>query len=160
MRRPRDPVDEAVWVGAEGLVEGFLAGGVDLAGLSIVNLIGRHQADAQMVMVLIVPVEEGPAEGLGVDPDGCRRIRVPRRVSDASPFALTTPGEFIIGGPNSERLAQAPANPYERMLVRIAFLAPEIQRDILDGRQSAGLTLERLMHGDIPPSWDEQRRAF
>ena len=59
-------VNEAVWVGAEGVVEGDLAGGVDLVGLTVVDLVGRHQADAEMAVVLIVPVEEGSAEGLGV----------------------------------------------------------------------------------------------
>ena len=59
-------VDEAVWVGAEGLSEDFLAGGVEFVGLTVVELVGRHQADAHMVVVLIVPVEESSAEGLGV----------------------------------------------------------------------------------------------
>ena len=57
---------EAVWVDAEGVVEGLLAGGMDLVGQTVVDLVGGHQADAQMVMVLVVPVEEGAAEGLGV----------------------------------------------------------------------------------------------
>jgi hypothetical protein len=39
----------------EGLVEDFLAGGVDLVGLSVVDLIRRHQADAEVMMVLVVP---------------------------------------------------------------------------------------------------------
>jgi hypothetical protein len=30
------------------------------------HLIGRHQADASVVMLLIVPVEEAPAERLGI----------------------------------------------------------------------------------------------
>ena len=59
-------VDEAVGVGAERVVEGFLAGGVDLGGLTVVDLVGCHQADAEMAVVLVVPVEEGAAEGLGV----------------------------------------------------------------------------------------------
>jgi hypothetical protein len=32
-----------------------LTSGVDLVGLTIVHLVGRHQADAGVVMVLIVP---------------------------------------------------------------------------------------------------------
>ena len=59
-------VDEAVGVGLEGLVEGFLSGGVDRIGLSVVDLIGGHQADADMVVILVVLVEEGAAEDLGV----------------------------------------------------------------------------------------------
>ncbi len=58
----RSAIDEAVWVGAEGLVEGLLAGGVDVVGLSVVNLIGGHEADAEMMIVLVVPIEEGSAK--------------------------------------------------------------------------------------------------
>ena len=59
-------VDEAVGIGAEGLVEGLLAFGVDLVGLSVMDLVWRHEADSEMVMVGVVPVEEPSAEGLGV----------------------------------------------------------------------------------------------
>jgi hypothetical protein len=41
----------------EGAVEGFLAGCVDLVGLTVVDLVRRHQADASMVMILIIPIE-------------------------------------------------------------------------------------------------------
>jgi len=37
--------------------------GVDLA---VMHLVRRHQADPAMVVVLVVPVEEGTAEGSGV----------------------------------------------------------------------------------------------
>src|ERR1700737_2886903 len=58
--------DEAFGVSAEGTVKGDLAGGVDFVGLTVVHLVGRHQADAGMVMVLIVPIEEAAAERFGV----------------------------------------------------------------------------------------------
>ncbi len=54
----------------------------------------------------------------------------------------------------------APASPYLRKMVRLAFLAPEIQRDILAGRQPPGLTLEQLIHMEIPAGWVEQRRLL
>lgn len=54
----------------------------------------------------------------------------------------------------------APANAYQRRICRLAFLAPDIQRLILDGRQPPGLNLERMVHGAIPTSWAEQRRMF
>ena len=59
-------VDEAVRVGVEGYFEGLLSGGVDLVGLSVVDLVWRHQADSEMVVFGIVPLEEPAAEGLGV----------------------------------------------------------------------------------------------
>jgi len=57
-------------------------------------------------------------------------------------------------------LDAAPASPYHRRLVRLAFLAPEIQRNILAGRQPPGLTLEQLTRRPLPLLWSEQRRAF
>lgn len=36
------------------------------------------------------------------------------------------------------------------------FLSPHLKRQILDGRQPAGLTLQRLMTNDIPLAWDQQ----
>lgn len=57
-------------------------------------------------------------------------------------------------------LEESPKSPYERRLILLAFLAPDIQKDILGGRQLAGLMLERLIHGGVPASWAEQRRMF
>ena len=53
-------------------------------------------------------------------------------------------------------LVTAPDTPYRRRLVRLAFLAPEIQRAIVEGRQSAGLTLARLLKSPIPLDWSQQ----
>ena len=58
--------DEAFGVGFEGAVERDLAGCMDFIGLSIMNLIRRHQAEADMVMRLIIPHEEHTAELPGV----------------------------------------------------------------------------------------------
>ena len=58
--------DETFWVRLKGHVESFLAGCVDLAGLTVVDLVRRHQADASMVMILIIPIEEAAAERLRI----------------------------------------------------------------------------------------------
>jgi DNA invertase Pin-like site-specific DNA recombinase len=55
---------------------------------------------------------------------------------------------------------KAPVNAYERKLCRMAFLAPDIQRMILQGRQPPELNLENLVHGAIATSWTDQRRAL
>ncbi|MDB5430496.1 MAG: Site-specific recombinase, invertase Pin s [Caulobacter sp.] len=55
---------------------------------------------------------------------------------------------------------RAPPNAYDRLLCRLAFLAPDIQRAILQGRQPPALTLERLMHKPIPMTWAAQRVEF
>ena len=47
-------------------VERGLAGGVDGGGLPEVDLIRRHQADACVMMVLVIPGEEATAKGTGV----------------------------------------------------------------------------------------------
>ena len=58
--------DEAFRGSVEGAIEGVLASGVNCVGLTVMYLIRRHQADAGMVMLLIVPVEESSAERLGI----------------------------------------------------------------------------------------------
>jgi DNA invertase Pin-like site-specific DNA recombinase len=57
-------------------------------------------------------------------------------------------------------LATAPASPYDRMVLRLAFLAPDLQADILAGRQPAGFTLERFRTIDLPLAWSAQRPAL
>jgi DNA invertase Pin-like site-specific DNA recombinase len=58
------------------------------------------------------------------------------------------------------RAMKAPPGAYERKICRLAFLAPDIQKRILKGRQPADMTLDRLLHGRIPTSWAAQRREF
>ena len=58
--------DEAFRVSVEGAIESVLARRVDSVGLTVMDLIGCHQADAGMVMLLIVPIEEAAAERLGI----------------------------------------------------------------------------------------------
>ncbi len=57
-------------------------------------------------------------------------------------------------------ITAAPSSPYLRRLVRLAFLAPDLQIAILDGRQPHTLTLERLMVMAIPQCWAEQATAI
>jgi DNA invertase Pin-like site-specific DNA recombinase len=54
----------------------------------------------------------------------------------------------------------APVSPYDRRILRLAFLAPEIQRDILAGRQPARFNLEAFMRTELPLGWTEQRAAL
>lgn len=57
-------------------------------------------------------------------------------------------------------LDAAPATSYSRKLISLAFLAPDLQRAILEGRQPAQMTLAGLMDVDIPLSWARQRQMF
>ena len=62
-------------------------------------------------------------------------------------------GRDASGAPRIEAI---PRSPYHRRLLRLAFLAPELQRAILAGRQPAGLTLKRLLSRPLPMLWSEQ----
>lgn len=57
-------------------------------------------------------------------------------------------------------ITAAPALPYERRLLRLAFLAPDIQKAILAGRQPRRLNLEALVQSDLPLTWSAQRIAL
>lgn len=54
----------------------------------------------------------------------------------------------------------APETAHARRLVRLAFLAPDLQAAILQGRQSEGLTVERLTRDAPALLWWAQRSAF
>jgi hypothetical protein len=51
-------------------------------------------------------------------------------------------------------------DPYLRKLSSISFLAPDIQRAILEGRQPTGLTLGNLLAGPLPLAWQKQREML
>ena len=47
-----------------------------------------------------------------------------------------------------------------QQLVELAFLAPEVIRDVFEGRQPIGLTTEWLLRHAYPASWKDQREIF
>lgn len=54
----------------------------------------------------------------------------------------------------------APPSPYDRNILRLAFLAPDIQQAILEGRQPHHLNLEALKSIELPLSWPKQRELL
>lgn len=54
----------------------------------------------------------------------------------------------------------APASPYDRSILRLAFLAPDIQHDIMQGLQPPGFNLEAMKSNTIPLTWSQQRQAL
>lgn len=54
----------------------------------------------------------------------------------------------------------APVSRYNRDHLALAFLAPDIQRDILADRQPSTLSLEDLRHIDILLCWTRQREVL
>ena len=51
----------------------------------------------------------------------------------------------------------SPVSPYDRKILRLAFLAPDIQLAIVKGRQPPHLFLEKIQQMTIPLSWKKQR---
>ncbi len=66
----------------------------------------------------------------------------------------------VVGCPETLIPNQAPPDAFDRKKVRLAFLAPDIQRAILEGTHPPGLTLQGVLDADIPPSWVLQRQMF
>ncbi len=56
--------------------------------------------------------------------------------------------------------ATAHSESYIRTRAQLAFLSPEIQSAILEGRQPTGLTLERIIRKPVPLDWDAQTRSY
>lgn len=62
---------------------------------------------------------------------------------------------------NQIAAAEGVTNGHIRRYMKLAFLAPDITRAILDGRQAADLSLERITRPqEFPLDWDQQRRLF
>ncbi len=57
-------------------------------------------------------------------------------------------------------ITTSPVSQHDRKLLRLAFLAPDLQRDILAGHQPPALNLERLRWMDIPLCWKQQREVL
>ena len=47
-----------------------------------------------------------------------------------------------------------------RQRLKLAFLSPAITKAILDGRQPADLSLEKILRSDLPLDWDRQAEKF
>src|SRR3954454_3942089 len=67
------------------------------------------------------------------------------------------PGARIADLAMTEKLSPS----YVAMLLRLTFLAPDITRAILDGRQPSGFTAQQLVtHAALPLAWPDQREAL
>ena len=65
----------------------------------------------------------------------------------------------IKAGKTYEQIATEDAIPTDRVrkAIRYAFLAPDILRAIVEGRQPVGLTSSYLLHHPLPDDWEKQR---
>lgn len=53
-----------------------------------------------------------------------------------------------------------PINVYDRKLIELAFLAPDIQSSLVNGRQREDLTLADLLRLELPLLWSDQRNFW
>ncbi len=63
-------------------------------------------------------------------------------------------------GAGTPTIAVAPTSTYERRLISLAFLAPDIQDAILAGNQPPHLNLSDMTDHDLPVLWSEQRKIL
>ncbi|MEO0419067.1 MAG: recombinase family protein [Pseudomonadota bacterium] len=96
---------------------------------------------------------------------GGQRLIVPAAVRPPQPdavliSALRKAHAMLMTKRGMPLIKTAPSSPYDRAILRLAFLAPDIQRAILDGRQPRHLNLEALRKLDIPLAWSAQRKAL
>tara|TARA_R110002124_G_scaffold65652_1_gene179462 strand:+ start:23573 stop:25249 length:1677 start_codon:yes stop_codon:yes gene_type:complete len=70
--------------------------------------------------------------------------------------------DMIRSGKTYTEIAQAEAASKRRIqqLVELALLAPDVIRDVWEGRQPVGLTSQWLKSHTFTPMWDEQRELF
>ena len=86
-----------------------------------------------------------------VDPTLVKGLRAARRLVDQTSPAIAD---------NEPSRSRAPVSAYDRALCNLAFLAPDIQRAVLEGRQPPGFNLQQLVKSEIPLAWVDQRAEF
>jgi hypothetical protein len=118
-----------------------------------------------MALILPLPLvlQGGRTSISGAGSAGCGKRRIDKTLVAGLRRAhreLRAAGVDVLMQRPAWNTSSAVADPYLRRLVRLAFLAPDIQQAIMDGRQPSGLTLQQLRESEIPACWDEQRRRF
>ena len=57
-------------------------------------------------------------------------------------------------------ITTAPKSAYERKLIRLVFLSPRLQQQILDGEQPSGMSVSTLLDNELPLCWSAQEAAY
>jgi hypothetical protein len=189
-RRPDDETIRRVPAPAlEALLTGVLRRLTASASPDLLDLPSRVEIRAHWVQLLIPAHDRAlhrsnlnSGEELGTDPADPTQLRLilplcmrlhgtrtqvlgsaddPSRPDPVLIAALRSAHAMLSHDRNDEPMLEAiPHSPYHRRLLRLAFLAPELQRAILSGRQPRGLTLKRLLAHPLPLLWSEQLRRL
>lgn len=95
-----------------------------------------------------------------VERDGLRRdsalVRVLNEACELRHFMLGNRSKSIAQLAQEKKLG----SKYFARLVRLNYLAPDIQAAIMDGTQPADLTANKLVFSSLPLDWEQQRRLF
>ena len=76
-----------------GLCQDVLTGGMDGVGLAVMHLVRGHQADAEVMVILVVPGEEAAAEAPGIldAAETFRELRLVFQMGWTAPTASSVP---------------------------------------------------------------------
>jgi DNA invertase Pin-like site-specific DNA recombinase len=151
-RRGVDPLEELEAMGSR-LPPGDQVRSED-SNLELVRATIRARTGASKGGVIITGPSGRPASTpLRPNPSLIAALRAGHQV-------LVDEGGGGLGHPEGVFFDRAPPSTYQLRLACLAFLAPDIQAMILEGRQPPGLDLGGVLQGGLPPSWEDQRRLF
>ncbi len=108
-------------------------------------------AHAPLVLPFVLSTRTGRTQVAPGDRSGPRRDPVLIRALRSAHAMLARDGSGL------PTLEAAPLGPHRNRILRLAFLAPDLQTAILAGRQPRALTLAALLAGEMPLLWSEQR---
>lgn len=96
---------------------------------------------------------------------GGQRLIVPARVRSAAPdpvliASLRKAHAMLKMERGLPTIAASPSSQYDRAILRLALLAPDIQQAILAGRQPPHLNFDTFRKIDLPLMWSEQRKVL
>jgi DNA invertase Pin-like site-specific DNA recombinase len=136
---------------------------LDLPAASAKDLVANLSCGEQIVhsgrdiVRLHVPVQLPLRGGRRMIIAGRKR---PARPDPALIAALRRAHGMLSWKKDMPSIETSPTSPYDRSILRLALLAPDLQRDILAGRQPPSLNLEAFKHIVVPICWKGQREAL
>lgn len=134
-------------------IEAADAASITRALASDETIVDRNADHTTVLLPVVLPTRGG------------RRLVVPSAKRSAQPdpvlvAALRKAHAMLKTERGMPVITSVPTSPYDSNILRLAFLAPDIQRAFLEGRQPHHLNLETLKKIELPLSWARQRAAL